>query len=86
MPVAQAQERGQVRPQSLATRRCPLHGKDAGEHYDIDAIMAHGTYVMWRYTLVEVSHVHLNYDEVHRAYIDAYSLGRRLNTLNGLNY
>ncbi len=47
--------------------------------------MAHGTHVMWRYTLVEVSHVHLNYDEVHRAYIDAYSLGRRLNTLNGLN-
>jgi hypothetical protein len=51
---------------------------------DIDAIMAHGTHVMWSYKLVEVSHAHLNYDEVHSSYIDAYSFGRRLNPLNGL--
>ena len=50
----------------------------------MDAIMAHGTHGMWSYKLVEVSHAHLNYDEVHSSYIDAYSFGRRLNTLNGL--
>lgn len=48
--------------------------------------MAHGTHVMWSYKLVEVSHAHLNYDEVHSSYIDAYSFGRRLNPLNGLKF
>lgn len=46
--------------------------------------MATGTHVMWRYKLVEVGLAHLNNDEVHSTYINAYSFGRRLNTLNGL--
>lgn len=46
--------------------------------------MAHSTHVMRSYKLLEVSHAHLNYDEVHSSYIDAYSFDRRLNTLNGL--
>lgn len=48
--------------------------------------MAHGTHVMRSYKLLEVSHAHLNYDEVHSSYIDAYSFGRRLNPLNGLKF